>query len=387
MLDDILSEKLSNIKKSGLLRKLRLISSSPAANVIIDGKKFINFSSNNYLDLAGNEEINKAASEAARKYGLGGTSSRLVGGNLSIHEELETELAAFKNKQASLVFPSGYQANAGVISALASMENSCVIMDKLNHASIWDGAKLSGARVFVYDHCDMNSFEIVLKRARGYAVKLAITESVFSMDGDAAPLREFAELCQKYDAVSMVDEAHSAGVFGKEGRGLAEMYGVQDKIDIVIGTLSKAFAVQGGFVCSSRKLVDFLVNKSRAFIYTTAVSPAICAAALKSLELVKKAGSQREHLLKTAENLNKHLKRQGFDTSNSCTQIIPVITGSIKNTEKLSAALLRHGAFAPAIKPPTVPEGFARIRISLTAGHTKSDIEKLLEAIKKQSFS
>jgi len=387
MLEDFLSEKLSEIKDAGLLRRLRLISSSPAANVTIGGKKFINFSSNNYLDLAGNKEINAAVCEAAEKYGFGGTSSRLIGGNLAIHEELEKALAEFKSSEAALLLPSGYQVNVGTISALAASDKSaCIIMDKLNHASIWDGAKLSGARVFVYEHCDMDSFEDVLKRAKEYKLKLAITESLFSMDGDFVPLQDFARLCQKYDAVSIVDEAHSTGVFGKEGRGLAEHFGVSDKIDIIIGTLSKAFATQGGFVCAKQSVIDYLVNKSRAFIYTTAVSPAICAAALKALEIIKKSDDKRAVLLNNAKYLKNKLDSLGFKTGKSLagecrSQIVPVITESLENTEKVSAALLKNGVFAPAIRFPTVPKGLARIRISLTAGHAKEDIEKAITAV------
>ncbi|MDR1696581.1 MAG: 8-amino-7-oxononanoate synthase [Endomicrobium sp.] len=382
MLDEILSEKLSQIKDAGLLRRLRLIASAPAANITIDGKEYINFSSNNYLDLSGNGEINKSAAEAAEKYGFGGASSRLVGGNLPIHAQLETALAAFKNKRSSLVLASGYQTNAGILSALGSIENACVIMDKLNHASLWDGAKLSGARVFVYEHCNMDSFESVLKRARGYKLKIAVTESVFSMDGDFAPLADFAALCRKHDAVSMVDEAHSTGVFGKEGRGLAEEANVSDKIDITIGTLSKAFGAQGGFVCGSRSLIDYLTNKSRAFIYTTAISPAIAGAVLKALEIIKKSDAQRALLLDNAKYLREKLNEAGLKTGGSRSQIIPVITGSLEETEKLSKYLFENFVFAPAIKPPTVPEGQARIRISLTAGHDKDSIEKFLQIIK-----
>ncbi|MCL1901353.1 MAG: 8-amino-7-oxononanoate synthase, partial [Firmicutes bacterium] len=362
-------------------RKLRLINSAPAACVVIGGKEYINFSSNNYLDLSGNKEINAAACEAVDKYGFGGTSSRLVGGHLSVHEKLETELASFKNKQASLVFASGYQTNLGVLSALGCIENTCIIMDKLNHASLWDGTKLSGARIFVYEHCDMESFESVLKRTKSYKLKLAVTESVFSMDGDFVPLRDFTNLCIKYGATSIVDEAHSTGVFGKEGRGLADECEVSDKVDITIGTLSKAFAVQGGFVCGSRKFIDFLINKSRAFIYSTAISPAIAGAALKSLEIVKKSDDKREHLRKNSEYLREKLDKAGLNTSNSQTQIIPVVTGSNECTRELSQALLKNGIYVPAIRFPTVPEGQARIRISLTAGHNLSDIENISNQI------
>ncbi|MDR2425671.1 MAG: 8-amino-7-oxononanoate synthase [Endomicrobium sp.] len=381
MLDNFLSEQLLQIQTAGLERKLRLISSNPSAHINIGRKKYINFSSNNYLDLADSAQIRKAAAQAVKKYGTGGVSSRLVGGNLEIHEQLEMELAAFKSKEKALLFPSGYQANVGVISALALKNaNACVIMDKLNHASLWDGAKLSGARIFVYEHCDMASFETVLKRARGYTLKLAVVESFFSMDGDCTPLKDFVQLCAKYGAVSMIDEAHSTGVFGKEGRGMASELGIEDRVDIIIGTLSKAFAAQGGFVCSSKKLIDFLINKSRAFIYTTAISPLICAAALKALEIIKKSDDRRKHLTEISRYLKDKLKKAGFNTSNSVSQIVPIITGSIESTQKIAELLYRNGIYAPAIKFPTVPQGLARIRISLTSGHDFTDIEKLLEA-------
>jgi 8-amino-7-oxononanoate synthase len=385
MLNDFLDGKLSQIESKGLLRKLRPVSGVPAAKVSAGGKEFINFSSNNYLGLAGNKEINEAAKKAVDEYGVAGASSRLVGGTLELHKLTEEKIADFKRKKAALLFPSGYQANTGVISALASKaDNACIIMDKLNHASLWDGAKLSGARIFVYGHCDMDSLEAALKRARDYKLKLAITESVFSMDGDQAPLEDFSGLCIKHGAVSVVDEAHSTGVFGKEGAGLASELGVEDRIDATIGTLSKAFAAQGGFVCGSFQLVNYLVNKSRAFIYTTALSPAICGAVLKSLEIIKKADAQRAFLSDNAKRLRKELKSLGFNTGNSRSQIIPIITGDIKTAEKLSQKLYENFFLAPAIKPPTVPDGQARIRISLTAACSKQDTEKLSEALKNE---
>ncbi|MDR1942456.1 MAG: 8-amino-7-oxononanoate synthase [Endomicrobium sp.] len=381
MFEEYLENKLSEIDGAGLLRKLRLISSNPSAKIIIGDKEYINFSSNNYLDLAGNEEINKAASQAALQYGAGGASSRLVGGNFQVHKMLEGSLASFKNKKACLVFPSGYQTNVGVISALAQKsDNACIVMDKLNHASLWDGAKLSGCRIFVYEHCDMNSLESVLKRTKDYKLKLAVTESVFSMDGDIAPLAQFARLCRNYGAVSMIDEAHCSGIFGKNGSGLDEEIGAD--ADIIIGTLSKAFGVQGGFVCGGQKLIDYLINKSRAFIYTTAISPVIAAAALKSLEIIIKSDSKRKLLLSNAQYLRDKLKSLGFDAGNSQTQIIPVITGSLSNTQRVADMLMKNGIFAPAIKPPTVPEGRSRIRISLTSAHTKEDLDKLIKELK-----
>ncbi|MCA6072305.1 MAG: 8-amino-7-oxononanoate synthase [Endomicrobium sp.] len=383
MFEDFLEKKLLGIENSGLLRTLRKAQDIPTSKIKINNKNLINFSSNNYLDLAGSKDIAKASENIIEKYGFTATSSRLISGNFAIHEELEAQLANFKEKEAALVFPSGYQTNVGIISALMSNEKeSCIIMDKLNHASLWDGAKLSGSRIFIYKHCDMNSLEKVFKRTREYKLKLVVTESVFSMDGDFTPLKDFVELCKKYGAVSMVDEAHSSGVFGKEGKGLANMFGVEDKIDIVIGTLSKAFAAQGGFVCSSRKFIDFLINKSRAFIYTTAVSPAICAVALKSLEIVKNSCYRRQHLHAMSKLLKNKLTELGFDTSNTQSQIIPIVTGSTENTEKIFSHLFEKGIYIPAIKPPTVPKNQARIRISITSGHTFHDIEQLCSNLK-----
>jgi 7-keto-8-aminopelargonate synthetase-like enzyme len=228
----------------------------------------------------------------------------------------------------------------------------------------------------------MNSFEKVLKRTSKYKIKLAITESIFSMDGDFTPLSDFISLCQKYDIISMLDEAHSTGVFGNEGKGLADFFGVEDKIDITVGTLSKAFALQGGFVCGSKKFIDFLINKSRAFIYTTAISPAICVAALKALEIVKKSDGRRNNLHNISKILKTKLNDLGLDTLRTQSQIIPIVTGSIANTEKTALILLKDGIYAPAIKPPTVPKEQARIRISLTSGHTLNDIEKLLKIVR-----
>ncbi|MDR3124863.1 MAG: 8-amino-7-oxononanoate synthase [Endomicrobium sp.] len=383
MLNKLLSQQLSEMENSGFKRFLRNADCSPMSKIKIQGKELINFSSNNYLDLAGDKEIEEKAINIIKTYGLSATSSRLVSGNISVHKELEEKLALFKSKQACLVYPSGYQTNLGVISALTSYQkDACIIMDKLNHASIWDGAKLSGARIFVYKHCDMSSLEKVLKRTRNYNFKLVVTESLFSMDGDIAPMDEFVNLCQQYKAVSMIDEAHSTGVFGYKGKGLADTFGVADKIDITIGTLSKAFALQGGFVCGSKTLIDFLINKSRAFIYTTAISPFLAAMAIESLEIIKESDSDRKHLHNISKILKNKLKDLGFDIGKSESQIIPVITGTIEKTEKLSSQLLKNNIYVPSIKPPTVPNGKARIRISLTSGHSVKDIHLLINSLK-----
>ncbi|MDR0617817.1 MAG: pyridoxal phosphate-dependent aminotransferase family protein [Endomicrobium sp.] len=383
MFNKLLSQQLSEMENSGLKRFLRNVDCSPTSKIKLQGKDFINFSSNNYLDLAGDKEIEKKAINIIKIYGLSATSSRLVSGNISVHKGLEEKLALFKNKKACLVYPSGYQTNLGVISALISYQkDACIIMDKLNHASIWDGAKLSGSRIFVYKHCDMNSLEKVLKRAENYNLKLAITESVFSMDGDITPMKDFINLCQKYKAVSMVDEAHSTGVFGNQGKGLADTFGISDKIDIIIGTLSKAFALQGGFVCGSKTLIDFLINKCRSFIYTTAISPFLAAIAIETLEIIKKSDNRRETLYDNAKILKSKLIDLGFNIGKSESQIIPIITETVENTEKLSLHLLKNNIYTPSIKPPTVPNSKARIRISLTAGHSIKDIDLLVNALK-----
>jgi 8-amino-7-oxononanoate synthase len=360
-LKEFLTNELEKLRPKGLLRELRLV-------------KGLNFSSNNYLGLANDPRVMKASCEAVEKFGAGGTSSRLIAGTLDIHLELEEKLAALKSKEKALVYPSGYQTNVGVISALCN-SGDCIIMDRLNHASLWDGARLSGARIFVYPHRDMDGLERILKRTKGYQKKLIITDSVFSMDGDLAPLREIVELAQEHKCWTMVDEAHATGIFGKKGSGLCELLGVESGIDIVMGTLSKALGSQGGFVCGSKELIDFLINRSRAFIYSTALSPASAGAALKALELVETEPERRETLLNNSGLLARNLNIK------SASQIIPLFVGDTAKTIELSAKLFEKGIYAPAIRPPTVPENECRLRFSLTFDHTPDDIKKLVDAL------
>jgi 8-amino-7-oxononanoate synthase len=385
MLNRILDNKLNEIKNRGLYRSLREVSfntlSMPCAEMLIDGKKFVNFSSNNYLDLAFNDEVNEYVAEKLSVYGTGARSSRLISGSMDIHKLLELKLAAFKGKEAGLLYPSGYQANVGVISALCG-PGDAIIMDKLCHASLWDGAKLSGARIFVYDHCDMADFEKVLNRTADYQLKIAITDSLFSMDGDFAPLDEFVNLCQKYEAVSIVDEAHATGVWGAKGAGACDMYGVADKVDVVTATLSKALGVQGGFVGGSKTVREYLVNKSRSFIYTTALSPMLAASALKSLEICQRDDFRREKLLNLSKYLSDKLQAAGLlAEGRQVSQIIPVITGNIVATDALAAELYAAGIYVPSIRPPTVEEGKCRLRISLTSMHTEQQVDALYNVI------
>jgi 8-amino-7-oxononanoate synthase len=353
-----LENELSKIKNAGLQRSLRVIAPG-----------ILNFSTNNYLSLSEDPRVRSAAAEAAQKYGAGGTSSRLIAGTTDLHAELETALASFKRTEAALVYPSGFQTNIGVISALLG-EGDCVIMDKLNHASLWDAAKLSKARVFVYEHRDMDSLDKVLARTKEYKKKLVVTDSLFSMDGDLAQLDDIAALANQYGCWTMTDEAHSTGIFSENG-----------KIDIIMGTLSKALGSQGGFVCGSKDLIEFLVNKSRSFIYTTALAPACAGAALESIKIIREEPGRGKSLLERSAALRAKLKAKGFDTLDSESQIIPVMTGDVAATLALSDKLLSKGIFVPAIRPPTVPEGKCRLRVSLTYSHTEEDIDKLLTGL------
>ena len=375
-----LGDELEKVKAGGLFRQMKIIQSSPAEKISIDGKIYLNFSSNNYLNLSTHPDVKKAVQEAIETYGAGGTSSRLVAGTLDIHDQLEQKLAEFKKTESVLVFPTGFQTNTGVLSTLVK-DGDCVIMDKLNHASLWDGAKLSGARIFVYAHKDMDALEKVLKRVKEYRNKLVVTDSVFSMDGDFAPLKDVVSLAEKYDGWTFVDEAHATGIFGERGSGLCEHFGVEDKVDVLMGTLSKALGSQGAFVCGKKVLIDYLVNFCRSFIYTTSLSPVSCAAALAALEIVQRELERRKKLLSLSEKFRNELKKKGFDTGSSESQIVPVMAGSVDSAKNLSKRLFDGGIYAPAIRPPTVPENECRIRFSLTSGHTEEDIRKVLEAL------
>jgi 8-amino-7-oxononanoate synthase len=379
-MDEELRSELDQIKEEGLFRQLRNIAGYPGREAVINGKKYLNFSSNNYLGLAAHPALIAAAKAALDRYGAGGTSSRLISGTLDLHRQLEERLAALKKKEAALVFPSGFQANQGILCTLVK-DGDCLVMDRLAHASLWDAAKLSGARLFVYRHNDMDSLEKVLKRAHEYRRKLIVTESVFSMDGDLAPLKEIAPLAKRYNAWTMIDEAHATGIFGERGGGLAEYFGVENDIDIIMGTLSKALGSQGGFVCGSKVLIDYLVNRARSFIYTTSLNPAAAAAALAALDCLEKEPERRRTLLEKAAALRAKLTAIGFNTLNSASQIVPFMVGPVTETVSLSAQLWRDGIFAPAIRPPTVPAGACRLRFSLMSDHTAEDIARLAESL------
>jgi 8-amino-7-oxononanoate synthase len=373
-------KELNELSQKGLLRTLKRIDSAQGPKVIIDGKEVILLSSNNYLGLANHERVKEAAINAIERYGLGSGASRLISGNMSLHEELEERIAKFKGKDEALLFNSGYTANIGIIPAIIG-KGDFIYSDELNHASIIDGSRLSRAEIRVYPHKDTNALEYLLKRDNGR--KLIITDTVFSMDGDIAPLKEIYDLSQKYSAILMVDEAHATGVLGKKGRGGLEHFGIEDKDIIQMGTLGKALGAFGAYVTGSKGLIGYLRNKSRSFIYTTSLPPSIAAAAIEAIKIIEEDGSLIKGLWNNRKIFVEGLHSLGFDTLNSENPIIPIFIGETYKAMKMAELLFEEGVFAPAIRPPTVPEGSSRIRTTVMATHTREDIEKALRAFRK----
>jgi len=378
---NFLKTELAELEKNGLLRRLRTVEYLDGMKARVDGQECVVFCSNDYLGLARDERIQTAAAKAAREYGAGSGASRLVCGDLSIHRELERALAAFKGTEAAVVFPTGYQANVGVITALVNKED-VVICDRLDHASIIDACRLSGAKLLVYPHADLDGLKNCLKTGRGYQRRLIVTDSVFSMDGDSAPLAGICDLAQEYDALVMVDEAHATGVLGKQGQGLAHHLGVDKKIDAHMGTLSKALGSQGGYVAGSQELITYLHNKARSFIYTTALNPAACAAARQAIKLLEQEQAGLDILRDNTRQLRQGLAQAGLEVATEGTPIIPVVIGEERQALSLSAKLLEAGYFVPAIRPPTVPKGTSRLRITVSAAHTQEEIEGLIQSVK-----
>ncbi|MFO0795556.1 MAG: 8-amino-7-oxononanoate synthase [Candidatus Brocadiaceae bacterium] len=381
---DFILEELRTLKERALLRDYRTIEGAQGPYVQIEGKSYLSFCSNNYLGLADHPSIKQAAIEAIHHYGWGTGASRLVSGNMTLHRELEREIARFKGAEAALVFPTGYMANLGALCALVS-QGDIVIGDKLNHASIIDGCRLSGATFRIYPHKNTHQLESLLQKSTPYRRKLVITDSVFSMDGDIAPLSEIAELVKKYDAILMVDDAHATGVFGKYGNGLIKHFGVGEKVDIIMGSLSKAIGSVGGFIAGSKGLIDFLKNKARSFIYTTALPPAVCAASLAGLRLIQADTSLMDKLWENIRYLRAQLLKYISDVRVE-SPIIPLIIGSAEDALNLSMKLYQQGILIPAIRPPTVSPGTSRLRISLMASHTRDDIDRLIHTLVNSGF-
>jgi len=372
--------RLDDLARRSLLRRLRTLDSAPGAEVDLGGRRILLFSSNNYLDLAAHPTVTEAAIAAIRQYGVGAGASRLVSGSLRPHRELEERLASFKRVEAALVFSTGYQANLGLIPTLAE-DRDIIYADRLCHASLIDAARLCTIPLRVYRHRDHAHLAGLLQRRRPPRPALVITDGVFSMDGDLAPLPELCEAAEQSGAILVVDDAHGTGVMGTTGRGTVEHYGLEGRALVQMGTLSKGLGGMGGFVAGSRDVIEYLVNRARAFIYTTALPPAMAAAAVAALDVIEAEPERRARLWHLRDRLHEGVRRIGFDTLDSRSPIIPLLVGDADLALSLSDHLLAHGIYAPAIRPPTVPSGSSRIRLSVTTGHTTAQIDYVLEAL------
>lgn len=379
MLKEVLAERLAVLNQRGLSRRLRYISGAQEARVVLDGREVLLLSSNNYLGLATHPAVKHAAQDAIAHYGCSAGSSRLISGTMELHQQLEQRLAVFKRTEAALVFPSGYHANIGVLSALMEPGDT-VLSDELNHASIIDGCQLSRATVKIFRHRDMAHLAQLLAECSATGRRLIVTDSVFSMDGDVAPLAEIVTVAHRCDAWVMVDEAHATGVFGARGAGVVEALGLEGRVEIHMGTLSKALGGAGAYIAGSRELIDWLINRARSFVYTTGVPPAVVASALAALEVVEQEPERRARLWQNAAMLKQGLEELGYQLGASRSPILPVIIGDARATMVLAEALLRRGVFAQGIRPPTVPEGTARLRVTPMATHTEEQLSRALEA-------
>jgi glycine C-acetyltransferase/8-amino-7-oxononanoate synthase len=367
--------QLEELKQLGRSRRLRLVSGPQGPTVLLEGKPVLLLCSNNYLGLADHPRVREAAAEAAMRWGVGAGASRLVSGTMTIHRRLEERLAAFERSQACLLFGSGYLANIGVIGALAT-RGDVIFSDELNHASIIDGCRLSRAEVVVYRHLDVEHLHWSLRRhaRRDAGRRLIVTDSVFSMDGDLAPLEAIVELAHAYEARLVVDEAHATGTLGPDGRGALAQAGLQGEADVVVGTLGKALGSYGAFACADAEMIRYLVNTSRPLIFSTAPAPPAAAGALAALELMQERPHRIERLRSNARALREALAREGFAVAEEETHIVPLVVGDEDRAMELCQAAIERGVFAQAIRPPTVPEGTSRLRLAATASHTPADM-------------
>ena len=378
---DFLKSELAELENAGLSRRPVCIDSPQGTTVRIDGSQKILFCSNNYLNLAGHPRIIEAVTEALKKYGHGAAASRLLSGTMRVHTQLVHSFSHLLQKQASLTFPSGWMANDAVIKTIPR-KGDLILLDKLDHASIVDAAKSSQAKFRTYRRGGYDRVEKLLAD-KNYNRKFIVTESIFSMDGDAADLEKLIELKNRYDAFLIVDEAHALGCLGQTGAGLAEELGLLQEVDIVVATMSKALGSAGGVAAAKKVVIDTLVNKARSFIFTTAPTVANCAAALAAIEMLKLEPQRREMLKQNAKYLRSQLKQLGINTGHSQSHIIPVIIGGEKDALAVSRKLYEMGFFIPAIRPPTVPAGTARLRLSTQSEHTKEQMDTLCSRLEK----
>ncbi|WDV46132.1 8-amino-7-oxononanoate synthase [Clostridiaceae bacterium M8S5] len=372
-----LSQKLSILDKNGLYRDCKYICSEQKPIINIDGKNVIVLGSNNYLGLCNHDDIKQASKKAIDMYGVGSGGSRLTTGSFDLHNELEQKIAQFKGTEKALVYGTGYMANIGVISALCN-KDWVIFSDKYNHASIVDGCLLSGAKLVRYKHCDIEDLTVKIKTHLGKN-NLIVTDGIFSMDGDIAPLNDIVELSLKYNIITMVDDAHGVGVLGENGSGTISHFNLNDKIHIHMGTLSKSIGSIGGYIAGKKDLIDYLRNTSRSFIFTTSLPPASIVASLKAIDIIQNNNKMRENFQHMIKWFRKELLSLGFEVAQSITPIVPIIVGSAEKTVQFSNILFDKGIYIPAIRPPSVPRGTSRLRASLMATHTYEDLKYVLK--------
>ncbi|BCU81999.1 8-amino-7-oxononanoate synthase 1 [Polycladomyces abyssicola] len=377
-----LEQEIAKWKEEGVFRPLTELESDQGSRVIIRGKEVIQLSSNNYLGLTTHPRLKQAALEGVERFGAGTGSVRTIAGTFSMHEDFEKRLAEFKHTEAALVFQSGFTANVGVISSILT-EEDVVISDALNHASIIDGIRLTKAQRRIYRHADLDDLEAALKETQSARKRLIVTDGVFSMDGDIAPLPDIVELAEKYDALVMVDDAHASGVLGKNGRGTVDHFGLHGRVHIQVGTLSKAIGVLGGYVAGPKVLRDYLIHRARPFLFSTSHPPAVTAACQAALDVLLEEPELIDRLWDNTRFFKQGLESLGFNTGKSKTPITPVIVGEGAKAMALSDALFEEGVYAQGIAYPTVPKGEARVRTIVTAQHTKEDLEQALHAFEK----
>ena len=372
-------ERLEELRDLGLYRRMRMVSGPQGPRVLLDGKEVLLLCSNNYLGLADHPRVRTAAAEAAMRYGVGAGASRLVSGNMTLHRRLEERIAAFKASERCVLFGAGYLANIGVVQALAQ-EGDVVFSDALNHASIIDGCRIARADTFVYRHLDTEHLEWGLREAGGRG-SLIVTDGVFSMDGDVAPLQRIVELARRYDARVMVDEAHATGVLGPGGRGSVAAAGLQGEVDVIVGTLGKALGSYGAYVCCDTTMARYLVNTARTLIFSTGPAPPVVAGALAALQILCEQPHRVERLSRNARTLRTALADQGLDPPDGETPIVPVVVGDAETAMALCERLLRAGVFAQAIRPPTVPDGTSRLRLAAMATHKEPELRRAAGAL------
>ncbi|PYX41316.1 MAG: 8-amino-7-oxononanoate synthase [Acidobacteria bacterium] len=383
-----LTDQLNELKSKGTHFKLRVLEDEQAPECTFDGKRVINLASNNYLGLTTHPKLREAALEATRKYGVGSGAVRTIAGTMKIHMELEEKIARFKNVEACVVFQSGFAANAGTVSAVLGKEDF-IISDQLNHASIIDGARLSRAKILVFNHKDLAHAEQQLASVQDQpGRKLLITDGVFSMDGDIGPLPGLCDLAEKYGAIMMVDDAHASGVLGRNGRGTIDHFHQHGRVDIQVGTLSKAIGALGGYVCGTRDLIDYLYHRARPFLFSTSHPPSVAATCIAAFDVLEQEPERIDKLWENTRFWKKELGLLGFDiggktTPASETPITPIILGDGARTMEFSRELFQEGVLGTGIAFPTVPEGKARVRTIMTSGHTQQELQRALEVLQK----